>query len=37
MYGGADIGKREDPGDEASKELYHFYRAACFRIFQINS
>ena len=35
--GGADIGKREDPRDEASKELYLFYRAACFRIFQINS
>ena len=27
MYGGADIGKREDPGDEASKELYLFHRA----------
>ena len=35
--GGADIGKREDPRDEASEELYLFYHAACFRIFQINS
>lgn len=24
MYGSADFGKREDPGDEASKELCLF-------------